>query len=80
VFEKFAGVNDKFSTGTPAVPVANLSPVSLTPVAHLDLRISPRIFEKFEMTLMLFSGAWGKLIYDKKKTEVKHLVTLSLLK
>ncbi len=27
-------------------PVANLSPVSLTPVVHLDLRISPRIFEK----------------------------------
>ena len=28
------------------IPVANLSPVSLTPVVHLDLRISPRIFEK----------------------------------
>jgi hypothetical protein len=27
-------------------PLANLSPVSLTPVVHLDLRISPRIFEK----------------------------------
>jgi hypothetical protein len=27
-------------------PVANLPPVSLTPVVHLDLRISPRIFEK----------------------------------
>ncbi len=27
-------------------PGANLAPVSLTPVAHLDLRISPRIFEK----------------------------------
>jgi hypothetical protein len=26
--------------------VANLPPVSLTPVMHLDLRISPRIFEK----------------------------------
>jgi hypothetical protein len=26
-------------------PVANLPPVSLTPVVHLDLRISPRIFE-----------------------------------
>ena len=24
----------------------NLPPVSLTPVVHLDLRISPRIFEK----------------------------------
>jgi hypothetical protein len=27
-------------------PVANLPPVSLIPVANLDLRISPRIFEK----------------------------------
>jgi hypothetical protein len=27
-------------------PVANLPPVSLTPVVHLDLRISPRIFEE----------------------------------
>jgi hypothetical protein len=29
-------------------PVANLPPVSLTPVVHLDLRISPRIFEKIQ--------------------------------
>jgi hypothetical protein len=29
------------------IHVANLPPVSLTPVVHLDLRISPRIFEKF---------------------------------
>jgi hypothetical protein len=27
-------------------PVANLPPVSLIPVANLDLRISPRIYEK----------------------------------
>ncbi len=27
--------------------VANLPPVSTTPVVHLDLRISPRIFDKF---------------------------------
>ncbi len=26
--------------------VANLPPLSLTPVLHLDLRLSPRIFEK----------------------------------
>jgi hypothetical protein len=40
-----AGVVDtggKFAAGV----VANLPPVSLTPVVHLDLRISPRIFEK----------------------------------
>ncbi len=32
--------------------------VSLIPVVHLD-------FEKFEMTLVLFSGAWGKMIHEK---------------
>jgi hypothetical protein len=54
-----AGVVDtggKFATGVvdtgdnlPLVsftPVANLPPVSLTPVVHLDLLISPQIFEK----------------------------------
>jgi hypothetical protein len=29
------------------------------------------------MTLMLFSGAWGKMIHEKKP-EAKKLVTLSL--
>jgi hypothetical protein len=38
-----AGVVD---TGGNLPPVANLPPVSLTLVVHLDLRISPRIFEK----------------------------------
>jgi hypothetical protein len=47
-------------------PVANLPPVSLTPVVHLDLQFSPRIVKKFEMILMLLSGAWGKVIHDKK--------------
>jgi hypothetical protein len=37
----------------------------LIPVVHLDLWISPRIFEKFEMTLVLFLGAWGKMIHEK---------------
>jgi hypothetical protein len=35
-------------------------------------------FKKFEMTL-LFSGAWGKMIYGKN-LEAKNLVTLSLEK
>ncbi len=39
--------------------------VSLLPMVHLDLRIFPRIFEKI-MTLMLFSGARGKMIHGKK--------------
>ncbi len=35
----------KFAAGVIDTGV-NLPPVSLTPVVHLDLRISPRIFEK----------------------------------
>ncbi len=50
---------------TPAVLVANVPPVSLIPVVHLDLRIFSRIFENFEMTLMLLSGAWGKMIHER---------------
>jgi hypothetical protein len=57
--------------------VASLLPVSLIPVVHLDLLISPRISKKFETVLMGYSGAGGKLIY-KKKPEAKNLVTLSL--
>jgi hypothetical protein len=34
-------------------------------VANLELRISPRIFENIETTLMVHSGAWGKLIHEK---------------
>jgi hypothetical protein len=33
--------------------------------------------KKFETALMVYSGAWGKLIHGKKP-EVKNLVTLSL--
>ncbi len=54
-------------------PVANLPPVSTTQgelvakfaAGVVDLRISPRIFEKFEMILTLLSGAWGKVIHEK---------------
>jgi hypothetical protein len=55
----------------------HLPPVSLTPVANLELRISPRIFGKFETTLIVYSEAWGKLIHEKKP-EVENLMTLSL--
>jgi hypothetical protein len=44
---------------------AILPPVSLIPVVHLDLRISPQISKKFEMAQELFSGAWGKRIHGK---------------
>jgi hypothetical protein len=34
-------------------------------VVYLDLRISPsRILKKFEMTLILFLGAWKKRIHE----------------
>ncbi len=59
-------------------PVANLSPLLLIPVVHLDLRIYPRIFEKnFKVVLLGYSGAGGKLIHEKKP-EAKNLLTLSL--
>jgi hypothetical protein len=38
---------DKFATGVVDTG-GNLPPVSLTPVVHLDLRMSPRIFEKIQ--------------------------------
>jgi hypothetical protein len=43
-----AGVVDTGGNLPPVslTPVENLAPVSLTPVVNLDLRISPRIFEK----------------------------------
>jgi hypothetical protein len=49
LFPLFAtGVNDtdgKFAAGVVDTD-GNLPPASLTPVVHLDLRISPRIFDK----------------------------------
>ena len=55
----------------------HLPPVSLTPVANLELRISPRIFEKIR------NGPGGIIrglgeTDSRKKPEAKNLVTLSL--
>ena len=50
-------------------PVANLPPVSLIPVVNLELRISPRIFEKIETVLFGYSGAGGKLIDGKNQKQ-----------
>jgi hypothetical protein len=56
---------------------ANLPPVLLILVVHLDLRISPRIFENIRNDPnVLFSVAWGEMIM--KKSEAKHLATISL--
>ncbi len=47
-----SGIGGKFATGVVDTgddlpPVSNLPLVSLIPVVHLDLQISPLIFEKF---------------------------------
>jgi hypothetical protein len=62
-------------------PVTNLLPVSTTPVvpvakcdaivivdtvsSHWLADISDNFIKKFKMTLMLFLGAWGKMIHEK---------------
>jgi hypothetical protein len=55
----------------------HLPPVSLTPVVHLALQISPRVFKKIQIGS---NGILGGLGEDDscKKTEAKNLVTLSL--
>jgi hypothetical protein len=67
-------IGGKFDTGAVSTSLAKLvakfaagvvlPPVSLIPVVHLDLQISPRIFAtKFETVLMGYSGAGGKHIH-----------------
>jgi hypothetical protein len=61
----------------PLIPVANLLLVSLTPVMRLDLRISPRIFEKIQNDpIVIFRGLGED--DSLKKLKAKNLVTLSL--
>ncbi len=68
---------------TPVTPVetrgngGKLPPVLLTPVVHVDLRISPRIFAKIRNDPNAIFRGFGKMLYEKK-TEAKNLVTLSL--
>ncbi len=57
-----AGVVDtggKFAAGVVDTG-SNLPPVSLTPMVHLDLRISPRIFEKIRNGPYGILWGWGK--------------------
>jgi len=61
-------------SSTPAVPVAKFA---CHPVLHLDLWISQRIFEKFEMTLMFFSVLGGRW-FMKKTWSNKSRNTVSL--
>ncbi len=55
----------------------HLPPVSLTPVANLELRISPRIFEKIRNGPNGIIRGLGETS-SRKKPEAKNLVTLSL--
>ncbi len=55
----------------------HLPPVSLTPVANLELRISPRIFEKNRNDPNGIIRGLGET-NSRKKPEAKNLVTLSL--
>jgi hypothetical protein len=57
------------------LPPVLTTPVSKTLVVHLELRISPQIFEKIQNG-PTGVGAWGKLIH--KKPEVENLVALFL--
>ncbi len=55
----------------------HLPPVSLTPMANLELRISPRIFEKIRNDPNGIVRGLGETD-SWKKPEVENLVTLSL--
>jgi hypothetical protein len=55
----------------------HLPPVSLTPVANLELRISPRIFEKIRNGPNGILRGLGETD-SCNKPEVENLVTLSL--
>jgi hypothetical protein len=48
----------KFATGVVETG-GNLPPVSLTPVVHLGLRISPRIFDKIQNGPNVILWGWG---------------------
>jgi hypothetical protein len=55
----------------------HLPPMSTTPVVHLELRISPRIFEKIRNGPISILRGLGETDF-MKKPEVENLVTLSL--
>ncbi len=61
-------------------PPVSTTPVSTTPVVHLELRISPRLFEKIRNdpnVVYVIFGDWGE-DDSWKKPEAKNLATLSL--
>ncbi len=62
--------------------VSNLPPVSLTPVAILRCTLTceylSEIFKKIEMTLVLVSGAWGKIHEKNLKQKSRDTVPLKV--
>ncbi len=48
------------------------------PVVHFELQISSRISKKFETALIVYWGAWGKLIHEKKARGWKSRDTVPL--
>jgi hypothetical protein len=58
------------STPAASLPPVSLIPVAnLPPVAHLDLRISPQIFEKIQNGPNGILWARGKLIHEKTRSK-----------
>jgi hypothetical protein len=49
-----------------------------TGMVHLEMWYLREFLNKFETTLMDYSGAWGKIIHEKKPL-LENLVALSLL-
>ncbi len=72
-----AGVVD--TSGKFAAGVVNiLPPVSLIPVVHLDVRISPQNLEKNFNGLNGILWGWGKLIHEKnQKQKTRDTVPLN---
>ncbi len=51
------------------IPAAILPKVSLIPVVHLDLRLSPRIFEKFRNGPNAILWGWGEADHQKNQKQ-----------
>ncbi len=49
--------------------MANLPPVSLKLEVHLDLQISPQMFDKNLSDPIAISEAWGRMIHEKNQKQ-----------
>jgi hypothetical protein len=60
----------------------HLPPLSTTPVMHIELKIKylHEFSKKLETTILGYSGAWRKLIHDKKPLSRKSCGTVTLSK